>query len=60
MIFIEPGEGMSESDLQEIRDRAAAQLVESDYLPSAVFEKTRALLEQYRAGQYSGNTSPQQ
>jgi TRAP-type C4-dicarboxylate transport system substrate-binding protein len=60
MIFVEPGEGMSQSDLRDIRDRAAAQLVESDYLPSAVFEKTRALLEQYRAGQHSGNTSPQQ
>ena len=60
MIFIEPGEGMSEAELLDIRDRAAAQLVESDYLPSAVFEKTRTLLEQYRSGQSSGNTVPQQ
>ncbi len=60
MIFVEPGEGMSEADLMKIRDRAATQLVESDYLPSAVFEKTRTLLEQYRSGQSTGNTSPQQ
>jgi len=60
MIFIEPGEGMGEADLLAIRDRAAAQLVERDYLPSAVFEKTRALLEQYRSGQSSVNTPPQQ
>jgi len=60
MIFIEPGEGMGEADLLAIRDRAAAQLVESDYLPSAVFEKTRTLLEQYRSGQSSVNTPPQQ
>ena len=60
MIFIEPGEGMGEADLMAIRDRAAAQLVENDYLPSAVFEKTRTLLEQYRSGQSSGNTPPPQ
>ena len=59
MTFIEPGEGMSETDLIQIRDRAAAQLVESDYLPSAVFEKTRSLLEQYRSGKSSG-TPPTQ
>ena len=59
MIFVEPGEGMGEADLLAIRDRAAAQLVDSDYLPSAVFEKTRSLLEQYRSGQSSGNTPPQ-
>jgi len=60
MIFVEPGEGMGEADLLAIRDRAAAQLVDSDYLPSAVFEKTRSLLEQYRSGQSSVNTPPQQ
>jgi TRAP-type C4-dicarboxylate transport system substrate-binding protein len=51
MIFVEPGEGMSEAELQAIRDRAAAELVASDYLPAAVFDKTRTLLEQYRSGQ---------
>jgi len=59
MIFVEPGEGMGEADLLAIRDRAAAQLVESDYLPSALFEKTRSLLEQYRSGQSSEDTLPQ-
>ncbi|MEA2080721.1 MAG: TRAP transporter substrate-binding protein DctP, partial [Pseudomonadota bacterium] len=60
MIFIEPGEGMSEAELLAIRNRAAAELVESDYIPSAIFEKTRALLEQYRSRETSENTSPQQ
>jgi TRAP-type C4-dicarboxylate transport system substrate-binding protein len=50
MIFVEPGEGMSAPELQAIRDRAAAELVDSDYLPAAVFEKTRLLLEDYRSG----------
>ena len=60
LIFIEPGDGMSETDLLKLRDRAAAELVESDYLPAAVFEKTRTLLEQYRSGEMSGSTSPPQ
>ena len=59
MIFVEPGEGMGEADLMAIRDRAATQLVDSDYLPSAVFEKTRTLLEQYRSGQSGGSTPSQ-
>jgi len=57
MIFVEPGEGMSEAELQAIRDRAAAELVESDYLPAAVFDKTRTLLEQYRSGQTSDSAA---
>jgi TRAP-type C4-dicarboxylate transport system substrate-binding protein len=60
MIFVEPGEGMSEAELLAIRNRAATELVESGYIPSAVFEKTRALLEQYRSRETSENTSPQQ
>jgi len=51
--FIEPGEGMGEADLLKLRDRAAADLISSDYIPAAVFKKTRALLEQVRAGQAS-------
>ena len=49
--FIEPGAGMSEPVLVDVRDRAAAELVASEYLPGPLFEKTRHLLEQYRAGQ---------
>ena len=49
--FIEPGAGMSEPVLVDVRDRAAAELVASEYIPGPLFEKTRHLLEQYRAGQ---------
>ena len=51
MQFIEPGAGMSEPVLVDVRDRAAAELVASEYIPGPLFEKTRHLLEQYRAGQ---------
>lgn len=49
--FVEPGEGMSEPVLIDIRDRAAAELVASEYIPGPLFDKTRHLLEQYRSGQ---------
>jgi TRAP-type transport system periplasmic protein len=51
MQFVEPGAGMSEPVLVDVRDRAAAELVASEYIPGPLFEKTRHLLEQYRAGQ---------
>jgi len=51
MQFIEPGAGMSEPVLVDVRDRAAAELVASEYIPGPLFEKTRHLLEQYRSGQ---------
>lgn len=49
--FVEPGEGMSPPELRELRDRAARELIASDYIPAAVFDKTRSLLEQYRSDQ---------
>ena len=49
--FVEPGEGMSEPVWIDLRDRAAAELVASDYIPGPLFDKTRRLLEQYRSGQ---------
>jgi TRAP-type C4-dicarboxylate transport system substrate-binding protein len=51
LVFVEPGEGMSEAELLELRDRAAGDLIGSDYIPEAVFEKTRSLLEQYRSNE---------
>jgi len=53
--FVEPGAGMSEPELLVLRDRAAAELIDSDYIPAAVFDKTRRLLEQYRAA-HGGDT----
>jgi TRAP-type C4-dicarboxylate transport system substrate-binding protein len=51
--FIEPGEGLGDADLLKLRDRAADDLISSDYIPASVFQKTRSLLEQMRAGQTS-------
>jgi TRAP-type C4-dicarboxylate transport system substrate-binding protein len=56
--FIEPGEGMSEPELRDLRNRAARDLIASDYIPAAVFDKTRSLLEQYRSNQ-ANLSSPQ-
>jgi len=46
--FVDPDEGMSEKVLVDLRDRAAAELVKSGYIPAAVFDRTRNLLQQYR------------
>jgi len=54
--FVEPGAGLGEADLIKLRDRAADDLVSSDYIPAAVFRKTRILLEQARAGHASAST----
>ena len=56
LIFLEPGAGMDRASLIEIRDRAAAELTESDYIPSPVFERTRSLLRQYRQQHADDNT----
>ena len=55
--FIEPGQGMSEPELLELRDRAAAELIDSDYIPAVVFDRTRALLDQYRSAGTGSGTS---
>jgi len=55
LTFVEPGEGMSEEALQDLRDRAAAELIRKDYIPAQLFDKTRTLLDRYRATQAGGN-----
>ena len=47
--FLEPGAGFGTAELQAIRDRAAEELMRSDYLPRRLVERTRQLLGQYRA-----------
>ncbi|WP_455234399.1 TRAP transporter substrate-binding protein [Thiogranum longum] len=47
--FIDPGQGMSEPELLDLRDRAAKSLTESGYIPEALFGRTRALLQEYRS-----------
>ncbi len=51
--FVEPGDGLGEADLIALRDRAAAELIDSNYIPAAVFRKTRMLLKQARSGHAS-------
>jgi TRAP-type C4-dicarboxylate transport system substrate-binding protein len=56
--FVEPGEGLGQDVLQDLRDRAAAELIKSDYIPAAVFDKARQLLDQYRASHAPAAPSP--
>ena len=55
--FVEPGAGMSPPELLELRDRAAAELIDSNYIPAPVFDKTRRLLEEYRAARGSDSSA---
>lgn len=41
---------VKEADLFAIRDRAAAELARSGYIPADVYKRARLALEQYRAG----------
>ncbi|VAW77584.1 TRAP-type C4-dicarboxylate transport system, periplasmic component [hydrothermal vent metagenome] len=47
--FIEPDEGMNNDKLQAISNNAAKQLIESNYIPSDIYEETRKLLNQHRS-----------
>ncbi len=53
--FVEPGAGLRDADLLKLRDLAAADLTGSGYIPAALFQETRVLLEQLRAGQASAS-----
>lgn len=55
LTFVEPNEGMSDKALRDLRDRAAAKLISNDYIPAQLFDKTRTLLDRYRATQADGN-----
>lgn len=48
LIFVPPGAGMDEQSLRALRDKAAAELMASHYLPAELIDRTRHLLEQYR------------
>jgi len=56
LTFVDPDESMSDAELLAIRNRAAEELIKSDYIPSSVFEKTRELLDQYRNTQSTTDT----
>jgi TRAP-type C4-dicarboxylate transport system substrate-binding protein len=57
LTFVPPGKGMSEAELLDLRDRAAAQLISEDYIPADIFEQTRALLEQCCTTRAGANAS---
>jgi TRAP-type C4-dicarboxylate transport system substrate-binding protein len=40
-----------QDELLAIRDRAAAKLAESDYIPASYFQRSKQLLNQFRSGQ---------
>ncbi len=53
--FIEPDEGMNSAELEAVSNRAAQQLIQSDYIPSGLFEETRKLLDHHRNAHAAAN-----
>jgi hypothetical protein len=49
MTVVADSEGMQEAELRAISDRAARELMDSGYIPEALIEETRRLIEQQRA-----------
>lgn len=49
MEFVMPPESLDQEMLLEMRDQAAARLTEDSYIPRSLYERTRALLADYRA-----------
>ncbi|MHB8473376.1 MAG: TRAP transporter substrate-binding protein [Gammaproteobacteria bacterium] len=49
---------VKESELFDMRDRAAATLAKSGYIPQSVFDRARKLLEDYRARTTSTQAKP--
>ena len=56
LTFIPPGEGMGRPELLKLRDRAAAELMQSRYIPKELYVKANRLLQQYRSSQAAVNT----
>ena len=54
--FVDPDDSMSETELLALRDRAAKDLIDSNYIPSGVFEETRRLLAQHRNARATADT----
>lgn len=49
MTVVAASEGMQEDELRAISDRAARELMDSGYIPEALIEETRRLIDQQRA-----------
>ena len=53
LTFIPPGDGMSKPELLLIRDKAAAELMRSNYIPKSLFDRTSQMLQKFRSTQSS-------
>jgi TRAP-type C4-dicarboxylate transport system substrate-binding protein len=49
MTVVPASEGMAEAELRAISDRAARELMDSGYIPEALIEETRRLIDEQRA-----------
>ncbi|HHO67574.1 MAG TPA: C4-dicarboxylate ABC transporter [Gammaproteobacteria bacterium] len=58
LVFVPPGEGMSDAELRALRDKAAADLTASGYIPAALIDRTRRLLEQFRTARAAAAGKP--
>ncbi len=59
LVFVPPGKGMSDAELLALRDKAARDLMASDYIPAELIDRTRKLLEQYRTSRAAAAHDPQ-
>lgn len=55
--FLWNWEDVNHQEVYDLRDRAAQHLADSNYIPFDYFERTRKLLNEYRARQDAGNPS---
>lgn len=56
--FVFDPEQVDQAELERMRDQAAAQLTADSYIPGPLFERTRALLENYRNSLQAQQTTP--
>lgn len=56
--FVMDADATDPQELTDMRDRAAAELIASGYLPRPLYERTWDYLEQFRAGQAVGTPVP--
>lgn len=55
LTFVSPGNGMSRPELLKIRDQAAASLMQSNYIPKPLFDRTSKLLQEFRSARASAD-----
>lgn len=55
LTFVPPGSGMSRPELLKIRDQAAVSLMQSNYIPKPLFDRTSKLLQAFRSARASAD-----